>query len=62
VNHSSSGTTPSAPDGSAQAGTEYGPQWMKMPNLARAYHWGSGRASVAHSSGLSTCSISGVAM
>jgi hypothetical protein len=28
-----------------QEGTEYTPQWMKMPNLASSYHSGSGRVS-----------------
>ena len=30
--------------GSAHAGTEYGPQWMKMPNLAAVSQAGTGRA------------------
>ena len=51
VNHTSSGTAPSAPLGSAQAGTEYGPQCTKMPSRAFAYQSGRGRRSVAHSSG-----------
>ena len=52
-NHSLSGTAPSAPVGSAHAGTEKAPQWMKMPNRACANHSGNGRLSVAHRSGVS---------
>jgi hypothetical protein len=43
LNHSLSGTAPSAPLGSAQAGTEYGPQWMKIPSLAAGNQSGVGR-------------------
>lgn len=51
VNQTSSGTAPSAPLGSAHAGTEYGPQCTKMPSRAFAYQSGRGRRSVAQSSG-----------
>src|SRR3954471_8258654 len=41
----------------AKAGTEYTPQWMKIPNLASVHHAGVGRLSTDAQSGATVCAV-----
>src|SRR5688572_4143844 len=41
----------------ANAGTEYTPQWMKIPNFASRHHCGVGRLSMDCQSGVKRCAL-----